>query len=70
MCYEHRDFISSIDIILMGGNTSRELSNMDALGAFKDKMIYIVSHHNWGEKENVKFITENVIESINVQYEK
>jgi dihydrofolate reductase len=27
-------------------------------------MTYVVSRHNWGEKENIHFITENVIETI------
>jgi len=52
MNYGYKDFISSIDTIHMGGRFWRELSNMDALGAYNDKMIYIVSPHNWGEKDN------------------
>lgn len=64
MSHARKDFFSSIDTIIMGGNTWRELSNMDALGAYSDKMIYVVSHHNWGEKENIKFITENVVETV------
>lgn len=59
-----KDFLSSIDTILMGGNAWRELSNMDALGTYNNEMIYVVSHHDWGEKENLKFITDNVIETI------
>lgn len=64
MNYGYKEFISSIDTIIMGGRTWRELSNMDAMGAYNDKMIYVVSHHNWGEKDNIKFITENVFEYI------
>lgn len=65
MSHARKDFLSSIDTILMEEDTWRELSNMDALCAYYDKMIYVVSHHDWGEKGNVKFITENVVESIN-----
>lgn len=64
MNYGYKDFFASIDTILMGGRSWREMSNMDAMGAYANKNIYVVSHHNWGEKENIKFITENIIERI------
>lgn len=64
MNYGYREFFSSIDTILMGGRSWRELSNMDAMGAYANKMVYVVSHHKWEEKENIKFITENVIEQV------
>ena len=37
---------------------------MDAMGSYADKTVYVVFRHDWGEKENIKFITENVIERI------
>jgi dihydrofolate reductase len=64
MNYGYKEFMASIDTIIMGGRSWRELSNMDAMGTYADKDIYVVSHHNWGEKENTKFITENVTERI------
>ncbi|MDD4438355.1 MAG: dihydrofolate reductase family protein [Tissierellia bacterium] len=48
----------------MGGRSWRELSNMDAMGAYANRAVYVVSRQNWGEKENIKFITENVTECI------
>jgi dihydrofolate reductase len=64
MNYGYKEFIASIDTIIMGGRSWRELSNMDAMGAYAGKAIYVVSRHDWGETENTKFITENVIEHI------
>lgn len=64
MNYGYKEFMASIDTIIMGGRSWRELSNMDTMGAYADKAVYVVSHHNWGETENIKFITENVIERI------
>jgi dihydrofolate reductase len=64
MNYGYKEFMASIDIIIMGGRSWRELSNMDAMGTYADKTIYVVSRHDWGEKENIKFITENVTERI------
>jgi Dihydrofolate reductase len=64
MNYGYKEFMASIDIIIMGGRSWRELSNMDAMGAYVDKTVYVVSRHNWGDNENVNFITENVVEQI------
>jgi dihydrofolate reductase len=64
MNYGYKEFMASIDTIIMGGRSWRELSNMDAMGAYSDKTVYVVSRHDWGETENIKFITENVIERI------
>jgi dihydrofolate reductase len=64
MNYGYKEFMASIDSIIMGGRSWRELSNMDAMGAYAGKTIYMVSRHDWGETENTKFITENVIEHI------
>jgi dihydrofolate reductase len=64
MNYGYKEFMASIDTIIMGGRSWRELSNMDAMGVYADKTVYVVSRHNWGDNENVNFITENVIEQI------
>ncbi|MDR1557180.1 MAG: dihydrofolate reductase family protein [Tannerellaceae bacterium] len=31
---------------------------------YQEQMTYVVSHHNWGDEDNVRFITENIIETI------
>lgn len=64
MNYGYKEFMDAIDTIIMGGRSWRELSNMDAMGAYADKAVYVVSRHDWGEKGNIRFITENVIEHI------
>ena len=64
MNYGHKEFMASIDTIIMGGRSWRELSNMDAMGTYADKTVYVVSRHDWGEKNNIKFITGNVTERI------
>jgi Dihydrofolate reductase len=64
MNYGYKEFMASIDTIIMGGRSWREMSNMDAMGAYADKTVYVVSRHDWGDNENVNFITENVIEQI------
>jgi dihydrofolate reductase len=64
MNYGYKDFFNSIDTIIMGGRSWREMSNMDAMGTYADKSVYVVSHHNWGEEKNINFITKNITERI------
>lgn len=62
--YGYKELLASADTVLMGGRTYREFLNMDIIWPYSKQMTYVVSHHNWGEKENVKFITENITETI------
>lgn len=64
MNYGYKEFMTSIDTIIMGGRSWREMDAMDAMGNYKDKAVYVVSRNDWGAKKNVSFITENVIERI------
>ena len=59
-----KDVLASADTIIMGGRTYRELLNMDVTWPYPEQMTYIVSRNNWGNKENTRFITSDVIESI------
>lgn len=61
---DYKKFMSSIGTIIMGGCCWRELSNMDALGTYADKSIYVISRNDWGAKENVNFITKDILQSI------
>lgn len=65
MNYGYDDFIASVDTILMGGRSYREVLNMEAIGHYKNQQIYVVTH-GWTEKmtDNVNFITDNIIERI------
>ncbi|MDL2256047.1 dihydrofolate reductase family protein [Parabacteroides sp. OttesenSCG-928-K15] len=64
MNYGYNDFISSVDTIIMGGKSYRELMSMDVVWPYKEQTTYVISHNDWGEKENIKFITDNVVETI------
>jgi len=63
--YGYNDFIASIDTILMGGRSYREVLNMDIIGHYKNQQIYVITR-GWTEKvaENVDFITDNIFEHI------
>ncbi len=64
MNYGYKELYNSIDTIIMGGRSWLEMDAMDAMGSYKDKMVYVVSHNDWGTKENIKFITDNVTDRI------
>lgn len=62
--YSYKDFFNSIDTIIMGGRTYRELLCMDYLWAYKDKIVYVITHTAQNTKENTHFVTEHIIEVI------
>ncbi|HOV36362.1 MAG TPA: dihydrofolate reductase family protein [Dysgonamonadaceae bacterium] len=66
MNYGYDDFIASVDTVIMGGSTYREILNMDMIWPYKAQKTYVVTR-GWTEKagiENVEFITDNVIDRI------
>ena len=61
---DHKNFLDSVDTVIIGGNTYRNMFCMDILWPYKDKTVYIVTRHSVMEKEGVNFITENIAETI------
>ena len=62
--YGYSKMLSSVDAVIMGGRTLHELSCMDILWPYKDKLTYIVSRKAIETNANVEFITEGIIEKI------
>jgi dihydrofolate reductase len=60
----YKELLTSVDTVLIGGRAYRELLNMDVIWPYQEQMTYVVSHHDWGDEDKVRFITENVIETI------
>lgn len=61
---EYKDLLASVDTILIGGRAYRELLNMDVIWPYKEQMTYVISRHNWGDEDNVRFITNDIIETV------
>lgn len=64
--YGYKSLLASVDTVIMGGKAYRELLNMDVIWPYKQQTSYVVTH-GWTENaatENIRFITENVIETI------
>ena len=62
--HSYKDLLASVDTVLIGGRAYRELLNMDVIWPYQEQITYVVSHHDWGAKENIRYITENVIKTI------
>lgn len=62
--YGYKELLSSVDTVIIGGRSYRELECMDIIWSYPNHHTYIVSHHVWNAKENVSFITDNIIETI------
>ena len=60
----YKEFLESVDTVIIGGRAYQELACMDILWPYKDKNTYVVTHSPIDFKKDVNFITENVIETI------
>jgi len=62
----YKTLMESIDTVIMGGKTYHEVLNLSLDWPYKEKTTFIISHHdtNLTTSENVQFITENVIDTI------
>lgn len=62
--YGYKEFFASIDTVIMGGRTYRDIMCMDVVWPYKDKATYIITRNPVMKRDNVNFITENIIETI------
>ena len=62
--FGYNELLDSVDTVIMGGRTYRELLNMDLKWSYTEKRTYVISRYKWNAKENIHFISENIIEMI------
>lgn len=62
--YGYKDFLTTVDTVVMGGRTYRWLICSDMVWPYKGMDTYVISHNTWENKENIHFITENIVESV------
>ncbi len=62
--YGYDDFFESIDTVIMGGRTYRDILNMDFAWPYKDKTTYIITRNPLISKGDIYFVSENVIETV------
>lgn len=64
--YGYKDLLASVDTVIMGGKTYRELLSMDFIWPYKQQTSYVITRE-WTENTaggNVHFITDNIVETI------
>lgn len=63
--YGYDEFFNSVDTVLMGGRTYRDILNMDVIYPYKDKISYIITRNKMNSpKEDIHFISDNIIERV------
>ncbi len=68
--YGYEEFHQTVDTVIMGGRTYHSILCMDVLWPYKGKETYIVTRHSSNNEQNIRFITEQVIENITQLKEK
>ena len=61
---DHKNFLDSVDTVIIGGETYSNFICMDILWPYKGKTVYVVARNPLMEREDVNFITENAVETI------
>ncbi|MDH6310325.1 dihydrofolate reductase [Dysgonomonas sp. PFB1-18] len=65
MNYGYDEFFESVDIVIMGGRTYRDILNMDVVYPYESKISYVITRNQINStKENIHFVTNNIIEII------
>lgn len=64
--YGYDEFFNSVDIVIMGGRTYRDILNMGVIYPYKDKISYVITRNRNGQTsiKDVQFLSENIIETI------
>lgn len=63
--YGYDEFFDSVDTVILGGRTYRDILNMDVIYPYKDKISYIITRNKTNNpKENIQFILENITETV------
>lgn len=64
--YGYKELYQSINTVLMGGRTYRDIIGFGCEWSYKDKVTYIVSRNevNLTPTENVHFITNHIIDNV------
>ena len=62
--YGYDEFFNSIDTVIMGGRTYRDILCMDVKWPYMEKETYVITRNPLSEKENIHFVTDNIIDTI------
>ncbi|MFR3216388.1 MAG: dihydrofolate reductase family protein [Dysgonomonas mossii] len=64
--YGYDCFYESVDTVIMGGQTYRDIVCMDVIWPYKDKATYVITRNPGVVKDNIRFMTEDILKTIDV----
>ena len=62
--YGYRSFFESTDTVIIDESSYLNILSMDIIWPYKDKPVYVVSSMPMNAKDNIHFITDDIIDSI------
>lgn len=64
--YGYDKFFNSVDSVIIGGKSFRDILNMDVIYPYKDKTSYVITQNRDSHTyiENVQFLSNDIIETI------
>jgi len=62
--YGYKEFYQSVDTVIMGGRTYRDILLMDFVWPYKDKKVFVVSRTDLMKRDDVEFISGNIIQEV------
>lgn len=62
--YGYNEFYDSVETIIMGGRTYHSILAMDVKWSYEGKTVYVVTRTPGNDTEHIKFISDNIIETI------
>lgn len=64
--YGYDKFFNSVDSVIIGGKSFRDILNMDVIYPYKDKTSYVITRNRVSHTsiENVQFLSNDIIETI------
>lgn len=62
--YGYDDFIKSIDTVILGGKSYRDILTMDIEYPYRSKETYVISRNPSASVDHIHFISENILENI------
>ncbi|MDR2038868.1 MAG: dihydrofolate reductase family protein [Bacteroidales bacterium] len=68
--YGYDDFFASIDTIIMGGRTYRDILGMGPVWPYKDKTTFVITRNPVKAEEDIHFIHERIMDKIGQLREK
>ena len=62
--YGYKDFFDSVDTVIMDELVYNDILSLDVIWPYKEKVTYVISRFERKSEENIRFVTDSVVEII------